>query len=91
MEHFVGAKLTMSGIKDRQFEGIDHTAYGVDDTTGKKPEEAAKGQGIPKGSEYKDTNPAHSNVNDGRKPLGTSDPEGFDQNAYGGNAPNHGQ
>lgn len=37
MENFVGAKVFMFGIKDRQLERIDDAAHGIDDTTCQKP------------------------------------------------------
>ena len=42
VEHFVGAEELMFRIEDRQLQGIDDTAHGVDDATGQKP---AKGCG----------------------------------------------
>lgn len=37
MEYFMRAEILMPGVENRQFEGIDHAAYGIDDAAGKKP------------------------------------------------------
>ena len=42
VEHFVGTEELMFRIEDRQLQGIDDTAHGVDDATGQEP---AKGCG----------------------------------------------
>ena len=44
MKYFVGAEILMLRIEDRKFQGIDHTADGIDDAAGKEPSEAARGR-----------------------------------------------
>ena len=87
VEHFVGAEELMLRIEDRQLQGIDDTACGIDDATGQKPEECGRGQGLQQRPEDQDTYPAHGNVDHRGKPLRTGDPAGFHDHAHSGNAP----
>ena len=52
----------MSGIKNRQFQGIDNAADGIDNPSGQKPSERLQGQGIDNLGEGKDAYPAHGDV-----------------------------
>ena len=38
-------------------------------------------------ADRKNTEPAHGNVDQGRKPLGAGNPQRVDEDAHGGNAP----
>ena len=44
MEYFMGTKVFMFRIEDRQLQGIDDTAHGVDDAAGQQPEKSGRGQ-----------------------------------------------
>lgn len=77
VEHFVGTEEFMFRIEDRQLQGIDDTAHGVDDAAGQQPEKSGRGQSFQQRPEYQDTYPAHGNVDHRGKPLGTGDPAGF--------------
>ena len=91
VEHFVGAEELMFRIEDRQLQGIDDTAHGVDDAAGQQPEKSGRGQSFQQRPEYQDTYPAHGNVDHRGKPLGTGDPAGFYDHADSGNAPDKSQ
>ena len=91
VEHFVGAEELMFRIEDRQLEGIDDTAHGVDDAAGQQPEKCGRGQGFQQRPEYQDTYPAHGNVDHRGKPLRTGDPTGFHDHAHSSNAPDKSQ
>ena len=78
-------------IEDRQLQGIDDTANGVDDAACQQPQERRRGQGLKQRSEYQNTYPAHCNIDHGRKPFGTGDPAGFYQHADSGDAPHEGK
>ena len=87
MEHFVGSEELMLCVEDRQLQGIDDTANGVDDAARQQPQERRCGQGFKQRSEYQNTYPAHGNIDHGRKPFGTGDPAGFYQHADSGDTP----
>lgn len=87
----MGAEILVSGIKDRQLECIDDAAHGINDSSGKKPQESAFGKRVPECAEDAQTYPAHGNIDNGRKPLRAGDPAGFDDHAGDGDAPYHGQ
>jgi len=65
MKHFMGAKVWIFGVKNRQFKGIDHAADGINNTSRKQPQKSCGGQGIPKGAKDGNANPAHGNINEG--------------------------
>ncbi len=87
VENFVGAKLLVPGVKEWQFQGIDYAADGVNNAAPKEPEEAGQRQGLPKTAEYEYTDPSHGNIDEGGKPFGAGDPEGFDQDSCDRNSP----
>ena len=91
MEDLVGAKETVLCVENRQFQGVDHTADCVDDTACEKPEKGTVRQGIPKCAKYSKADPAHGNVDDRGKPLGTGDPAGLDGYADQSNSPDNGE
>lgn len=81
----------MAGIEDRKFQRIDDASYGVDDTSGQKPSECCRRKGFYNFCEGQHTNPAHSDINNGREPFGACDPAGHDDDAYDGDSPDEGQ
>lgn len=42
----MGSEAFMPGIEKRKLQGIDDTAYGVDDASGKEPEKSGRGKGF---------------------------------------------
>ena len=40
MEHLVGSESLMSGIEQRQLQGVNHAADCIDDAAGQQPEES---------------------------------------------------
>ena len=87
MEHFVGSEELMLCVEDRQLQGIDDTANGVDDAARQQPQERRCGQGFKKWSEYQNSYPALVNLDHVRKPFGTGVPAGFYQHADSGDTP----
>lgn len=91
MEDFVGTEIFMAGIEDRKLQRIDDASYGVDDASGQKPSECCRWKCFYNLCEGQHTNPAHSDINNGREPLGACDPAGHDDDAYDGDSPDEGQ
>ena len=40
MENFMGTEILVSRIENRQFQGVDDAAQGVNDASGQKPQKA---------------------------------------------------
>ena len=87
VEHFVGAEELMFRIEDRQLQGIDDTAHGVDDAAGQQPAELCGAQVVPQLREGQDADPAHADIQHGGYPFGAVDPEQLEDHAGGGDAP----
>lgn len=75
MKDFVRSEILVSGIKDRQLQGVDHTADGVDDPTSQQPAKSGFGQCVDDREKGQDTQPAHSNVQYRGNPFGAGYPE----------------
>ena len=88
MENFMGAEVFMSGIEQWYFQCVDDAADGVDDSSCQQPAECRSGQCVENLGKCQYTQPAHSDVDNRRKPFGTIDPKGFDQNADQCHSPN---
>ncbi len=91
MEDFVGTKIFMSRVKNRKLQRIYDAADGVDNAAGQEPSEGAWCQGPYDLSEGGDANPAHGNVDGGREPFGTVDPQGVDKDSRSRDSPHKGQ
>lgn len=91
MKYFMGAEIFMKRIKNRKLQGINHAADGIDDAACKKPAKRSMGKRVPKRSKYQKANPSHSNVNCGRKPFRTGNPNHIDEHSGDGNAPYKGK
>ena len=87
MKNFMGTESLVSGIKDWKLQGVDHATYRVDDTTSQKPAKSRSRESADNFTKSQDADPAHSNVDHGREPLGAGDPERFDQNPCNGDPP----
>ena len=91
MKYFVGAEILMLRIEDRKFQGIDHTADGIDDAAGEQPCKGRWCECCHDLADRHDAYPAHRDVDHGGEPLRAVDPEGIDDDAYDGDAPDKGQ
>lgn len=91
MKNLMGAKMPMFRIEDLQFESIDDTAYGVDDTACQKPQECTEGQSAPQSAEYAEAYPSHGDIDEGRKPLRAGDPADIDDHADESDSPYDGK
>ena len=87
MEDLVGTEILMLCIEDRQFQGVDDSAYGVDDPAGKEPEECVSRQCVPQRAENGETCPPHGDIEDGRKPFRAGDPADVDNHSGDGDTP----
>lgn len=45
VEDLMGAEVTVFLVEDRQLQGVDHAAHGVDDATRQKPSEGLGAEG----------------------------------------------
>ena len=81
----------MFRIKDGKLQCIDHTADGIDDAAGEKPCESGRCESGNDLADRHDAYPAHRDVDHGGEPLRAVDPEGIDDDAYDGDAPDKGQ
>lgn len=91
MKYLMGAERLMLCVEDWQFQRVNDTADGVNDTADQKQHEAAGGKCIPKLSENQYADPSHGDINDRGKPFGTGDPAGFDDHAHQSDAPDQQQ
>ena len=91
VKDFMGAEMLVLRVEDRQLEGVDDTAYGVDDTARQKPQECTAGQGAPQSAEYAETYPSHSDIDERGKPLRAGDPAYIDDHADEGDSPHDGE
>lgn len=62
MKNFMRAKVFVPGVKNGQFQCVNHTADGVNNTAAKQPQKSLTGQGIDNLRKSKNTYPAHSNI-----------------------------
>ncbi len=87
MKNFMGAKVGMFGVEDREFQRVDNASDCVNDTSGEEPQECAGRKGMPQGPKDTNADPAHCNINYRRKPLGACNPESLDADTYSGDSP----
>ena len=87
MEDFMGTEVFVASIEDRQFECIDNATDGIDDASGKQPEEGFSGEAVENLSECQNTGPSHTNIKNGGNPFRTVYPECFDQDSGDGKWP----
>ena len=76
MENLMGAEKLMSAVKYWKLQGIYDAADGVNNTAGEEPSKSRVGQHVPERPEYREADPSHGNINEGRKPFRTGDPAG---------------
>ena len=77
MKYFMRTKILMSGVKKRELQCIYDPADCVNNPTGEQPAKGSSRQAMDDRTEYKDTDPAHGNIDHRRKPFWTGDPEKF--------------
>ncbi len=77
MEDLVASEVLVLSVEDRKFQCVDDAADRVDDTTGQEPSECGRSQSVEQLADCKDADPTHSDIQDRRNPLGTEDPEEF--------------
>lgn len=83
----MAAEVFVKCVKYRKFQSIDYTTDGVDDAACQKPAKRGMREIRPQLGKYWQARPAHGNVNDGRKPFRTGDPESFDNDSCHCNSP----
>lgn len=91
MEDLVRAEILVFGVEERQLQGVDDAAHGVDDAARQEPGKAGSGQGADDLGERQEAYPAHGDVNQGREPLGAGDPAGVDDDTHDGDSPDQTQ
>ena len=91
MEDLMGAEIFVFRVEDRQFQRVDHAADGVDDATGEKPCESGRCESRHDLADRHDAYPSHRDVDHRGEPLRAVDPEGIDDDAHDGDAPDKGQ
>lgn len=89
MEDLMGAEEFVMGIEQGKLQRINDAADRVNDAPCQKPQKSCSGKGVEKLPEYKDTYPAHGDIDQGGEPFGTGDPECLDQHTDNGNAPDY--
>ena len=91
MENFMRSEIFMFVVKNRKLQRINDTAYCIYQPSCQKPEEGGPGKRIPQLAEHCQANPAHGDVDYGRKPFGAGNPYRFNSHSEDGNAPDNGQ
>lgn len=87
MKDLMASEIFVLIVKDWKLQSIDHAANGVDDTAGQEPSKGLARKRCDNLSKGQHADPAHGNVNQGRKPFGAGDPQRVYENACSGNAP----
>ena len=91
MKYFMRTKILMSGVKKRELQCIYDPADCVNNPTGEQPAKGSSRQAMDDRTEYKDTDPAHGNIDHGGKPFRAGDPAGFQDHAEQGKTPDNGK
>lgn len=87
MKDLVGTKEAVSCIEERKFQCVDNSPNGIDNSSCNKPEESCSWKRCDQRRHGQDAEPSHGDIDHGRKPLGTGDPECLDQDTCGGSSP----
>ena len=87
VKDLMAAEGRMMMVEQRQLQRIDHTADRIDDASGEQPGELRGTQGVQQLWQREDAQPSHRDVEDGRDPLRTIDPEELQDAAQKGDAP----
>lgn len=77
----MAAEILMLTVENRKLQCIDHTADCVNDSASEKPSEFCTCQIVEDLTECEDTDPSHTNVEDGGYPFRAEYPEPFDNNS----------
>ena len=87
MENLMGTEVLMTCIENRNFQCIDNSADGVNDSSGEKPAKTGSRQRMKNRDKCQYAQPAHSDIQNGRNPFGTADPETFQNDSEDCNSP----
>lgn len=77
----MAAEILMLTVENRKLQCIDYTTDCVNDSAGEKPSEFCTCQIIEDLTECEDTDPSHTNVEDGGYPFRAEYPEPFNNNS----------
>lgn len=91
VKDFVRTEMFESGVEQWKLQCVNDTADGVNDSAGQKPVECGRSQGRDNGFERREANPAHGDVDQGRKPFWAIDPNGVDDDTNDCDEPDEGQ
>ena len=89
MENLMGAKILMSGVKQRQLQRVDNTAHRVNDAARQQPAKSRRRQGIQNLRKRQYAYPAHGDIQHRGKPFRAGNPEKLQDNARDGVQQNH--
>lgn len=70
MKYFMRTKILMSGVKKRELQCIYDPTDCVNNPTGEQPAKGSNRQAMDDRTEYKDTDPAHGNIDHRRNHFG---------------------
>lgn len=87
MKQFVCSETRNKLFQQRKLQRVNHSAHGIDDSSGQKPYECLKRKCKVDITKSKDTQPAHSDIENGGEPFRTGNPEQFEDDACQGNSP----
>ncbi len=80
MEKFMVAKTPAHMSKERKLQGVNHAADGVNNAARKQPRERTAGERCHDIAHREHAQPAHQDINHGRKPFRAGNPEQCLQN-----------
>ena len=91
MKNLMDPEIGMPLIKALAFQGKENPACSIDDAAKEQAQEGNPGQSGPKLGNSENADPAHADVEHGRKPFGTGTPGQLDHHAAKGNDPDRDQ
>lgn len=62
VKNLMTAEIWMQLVKNRQFQGVNHTTDRIDDSSGKQPCELRGSQCLKKLGDRKDADPSHRDI-----------------------------
>ena len=81
MKNLMRTKIFMVGIKNRKLQRINNSSYCINNSSCQKPSKPCRREGMYNRNKSKYAQPAHSNINYRRKPLGACNPACFYNNS----------
>ena len=91
VENFVGAEIFVSGVEQREFQGVNDSADGVNNSSGQQPAKTCAGERMDNPGEGEYADPAHGDIKQGGEPFGTGNPAGFNQDSGSSDSPDQGE